>query len=63
MDCIYIALLSKALFIIDASHSPIHTHTHPPTVKGCHARYQSARWEQLGVRCLAQDVMKTSLKS
>uniref|UniRef100_A0A0E9UYU2 Uncharacterized protein n=1 Tax=Anguilla anguilla TaxID=7936 RepID=A0A0E9UYU2_ANGAN len=23
-------------------------------VKGCHARYQSSHWEQLGVRCLVQ---------
>ena len=37
-----------------ASHSPIHTHIHTPTAIGCHARYQPARQEQLGVRCLAQ---------
>ena len=27
---------------------------HTPTAIGCHARYQPARQEQLGVRCLAQ---------
>ena len=27
---------------------------HPTTAIGCHARYQPARQEQLGVRCLAQ---------
>ena len=32
----------------------IHTHIHTPTAIGCHARYQPARQEQLGVRCLAQ---------
>ena len=37
-----------------ASHSPIHTHIHTPMVIACHARYQVARQEQLGVRCLAQ---------
>ena len=30
------------------THSPIHTSI------GCHARYQPARQERLGVRCLAQ---------
>ena len=39
---------------IYASHSPIHTHIYTPTAIGCHARYQPARQEQLGVRCLAQ---------
>jgi len=33
MDCIYTALLSKALYNI-ASHSPIHTPTAVPTVQG-----------------------------
>ena len=56
---IYIAPLSKALYIYiaplsKASHSPIHTHIHTPTAIGCHARYQPACQEQLGVRCLAQ---------
>ena len=32
----------------------IHTHIHTPTAIGCHARYQPARREQLGVRCVAQ---------
>ena len=32
----------------------IHTHIHTPTAIGCHARYQPAHQEQLGVRCLAQ---------
>jgi len=32
MDCIYLALLSKALYI--ASHSPIHTPTAVPTMQG-----------------------------
>ena len=31
----------------------IHTHIHTPTAIGCHARYQPAREEQLGVRRLA----------
>uniref|UniRef100_A0A0E9SY67 Uncharacterized protein n=1 Tax=Anguilla anguilla TaxID=7936 RepID=A0A0E9SY67_ANGAN len=30
-------------FTIDASHSPIHTCTHTPTAKGCHARYHKGR--------------------
>ena len=49
MDCIYIAALSKALYNL-RSHSPIHT----PTAIVCHARYQPARQEQLGVRHLGQ---------
>ena len=32
----------------------IHTHIHTTTAIGCHSRYQPARQEQLGVRCLAQ---------
>ena len=32
----------------------IHIHIHTPTAIGCHARYQPARQEQLGVGCLAQ---------
>ena len=53
MDCIYIAPLSKALYnlCLSFTHSP---HIHTPTAIGCHARYQPARQEQLGVRCLAQ---------
>ena len=35
-------------------HTPIHTHTHTPTAIGCHARYQPASQEELGVRRLAQ---------
>ena len=56
MDCIYIAPLSKALYNVCLSftHSPVHTHIHTPTAIGCHARYQPARQEQLGVRCPAQ---------
>ena len=58
MDCIYIAPLSKALYnlCLSFTHSPIHpfTHSHTPTAIGCHARYQAARQERLGVRCLAQ---------
>ena len=46
----FIKRLYPKRFTIDASHSPIHT----PTAIGCHARYQPARQEQLGVRCLAQ---------
>ena len=63
---IYIAPLSKALYnwCFSFTHSPIHmhshaltrthTHSHALTPIGCHARYQPARQEQLGVRCLAQ---------
>ena len=56
MDCIYIAPLSKALYnlCLSFTHSHIHTHIHTPTAIGCHARYQSARQEQLGFRRLAQ---------
>uniref|UniRef100_A0A0E9Y0N7 Uncharacterized protein n=1 Tax=Anguilla anguilla TaxID=7936 RepID=A0A0E9Y0N7_ANGAN len=53
MDGKWTAFYPKC-FTIDASHSLIHTHTHTPMVKGCHARYQSACWEQLGVRCFAR---------
>ena len=42
-----------SVFTIYFSYSPIHTHIHTPTAIGCHARYQPARQEQLGVRCLA----------
>ena len=44
---------------IYASHSPNHTHIHTSTAIGCHARYQPARQEQLGVRCLAQGHFNT----
>ena len=54
MDCIYIAPLSKALYNFCLSFTHSHTHIHTPTAIGCHARYQPARQEQLGVRCLAQ---------
>ena len=49
---IYIAPLSKAQY----NWMPlIHTHTpHTLTAIGCHAKYQKARQEQLGVRCLAK---------
>ena len=50
MDCIYIALLSKALYNLCLSF----THPFTPTAIGCHARYQPARQEQSGVRRLAQ---------
>ena len=54
----FIQRLYPKRFTIFASHSPIHTHIHTqihtPTAIGCHARYQPARQEQLGVRCLAQ---------
>ena len=50
---LYSAFIQSALQFF-ASHSPIHTHIHTPTAIGCHARYQPARQEQLGVRCLAQ---------
>ena len=48
---LYSAFIQSALQFF-ASHSPIHTHIHTPTAIGCHARYQPARQEQLGVRCL-----------
>ena len=56
MDCIYIAPLSKALYnsCLSFTHTHTHTHIHTPTAIGCHVRYQPARQEQLGVRCLAQ---------
>ena len=56
MDCIYIAPLSKALYNLCLlfTHTHTLTHTHTPTAIGCHARYQPARQEQSGVRCLAQ---------
>ena len=45
-----------------ASHSPIHTHIHThihtPTAIGCHARYQPARQEQLGVRRLCSGTLR-----
>ena len=47
MDYIYIAPLSKALYNLCLPFT--HSHTN-----GCHARYQPACQEQLGVRCLAQ---------
>ena len=52
MDCIYIVPLFKALYNLCLSFT--HSHTHTPTAIGCHARYQPARQEQLGVWCLAQ---------
>ena len=51
---LYSAFIQSAFYNFFASHSPIHTHIHTPTAIGCHARYQPARQEQLGVRCLAQ---------
>ena len=36
------------------THSHTFTHIHTPTAIGCHARYQPAHQEQLGVRRLAQ---------
>ena len=51
---LYSAFIQSFIQIFFASHSPIHTHIHTPTAIGCHARYQPARQEQLGVRCLAQ---------
>ena len=59
---IYIAPLSKALYNFDSSHSPFHTHIHTPTAIGCHARHQSARQEQLGVRRLAQGHTQGGIK-
>ena len=50
---LYSAFIQSAVQFY-ASHSPIHTHIHTPTAIGCHARYQPARQEQLGVRGLAQ---------
>ena len=48
---LYSAFIQSAVQLMH-SHSPIHTHT--STAIGCHAKYQPARQEQLGVRCLAQ---------
>ena len=59
MDCIYKAPLSKALYNLCLSFTHSRTHTNTPTVIGCHARYQTARQEQLGVRCLAQGHFNT----
>ena len=42
---------------IQSTH--IHTHIHTPTVIGCHARYQPAHQEQLGVRHLPQGTLST----
>ena len=53
MDCIYIAPLSKALYNLCLSFTHSHTHSHT-NGDWLHARYQPARQEQLGVRCLAQ---------
>ena len=50
---LYSAFIQSALQFY-ASHSPIHTHIQTPTAIGCHARYQPAHQEQLGVRRLAQ---------
>ena len=49
MDCIYIAPLSKALYNLCLSFT--HSHTNGNWLPW---RYQPARKEQLGVRCLAQ---------
>ena len=52
---LYSAFIQSAVHCtIYASHSPIHTYIHTPTVIGCHARHQPAHQEQLRVRCLAQ---------
>ena len=49
---LYSAFIQSAVqFMLSFTHS--HT-IHTPTAIGCHARYQPARQEQLGVRCLAQ---------
>jgi len=55
MDCIYIALLSKALF--SASHSPIHTHIHTPTAV---STMQQATASRLGARWLGALLRDTS---
>ena len=47
---LYSAFIQSALQFMPL----IHTHIHTPTAIGCHARYQPARQEQLGVRRLAQ---------
>ena len=42
-----------------------HSHIHTPMAMGCHARYEPARQEQLGVRFLAQghfDMPRVGLK-
>ena len=53
---LYSAFIQSALQFLPLIHPFTHTftHIHTPTAIGCHARYQPARQEQLGVRCLAQ---------
>ena len=50
---LYSAFIQSAIQFMP--HSPIHT----PTAIGCHPRYQPARQERLGVRCLAQGHFNT----
>ena len=50
----------NGLHLYSAFHSPLHTDIHTPTAIGCHARYQPAHQEQLGVRCLAQGHFNTA---
>ena len=52
MDCIYIALLSKALCNVAFTHSCTHSHTDGGV---SHARRQPARQEQLGLGALLRD--------
>ena len=53
---LYSAFIQSAVQFMPHSpvHTHIHTHIHTPMAIGCHARYQPARQEQSGVRCLAQ---------
>ena len=59
MDCIYVAPLSKALYnfclSFTHSHSVTFTFTHQRRLAAMQGTNQlPARWEKLGVRCLAQ---------
>ena len=58
LRCLHIALNGKRTVLIQSTlqpmppNSPIHTHSH---INGNRLQwYQSALWEQFGVRCLAQ---------
>ena len=51
---LYSAFIQSALQFLPLIHPFTHTHIHTPTAIGCHARYQPAHQEQLGVRRLAQ---------
>ena len=49
MDCICTAPLACINLCLSFTHSHTHSHIHTPTAIACHARYQLACQEQLGV--------------